>query len=94
MQEALSLVFNLGLYVGDNEPKTLKDVIDYTYLLLSDFSCNVFVQVDNNEPNDLDAIKDDDYYANYIVTGSYVDRLSDVVIYAISQEDYKNGCKK
>lgn len=94
MQEALSLVFNLGLYIGDNEPKTLKDVIDYTHLLLSDFSCNVFVQVDNNEPNDLDAIKDNDYYANYIVTGSYVDRLSGVVIYAISQEDYKNGYKK
>lgn len=94
MQNALEMVFNIGLYIHSAGRRKLKDVISHTYDLLIGLPVNVYVMVDNNEPNDLNAIKDNNYYANYIVTGSYVDKYSNVIICAISQEDFKNGCEK
>lgn len=96
MERASEVTYNINSYIGPDGVRTIKDVISFIYsvYMISEFPFNIFVSVDNNEPNDFDAIKDSEYYDEYIVTGSYVDKNSSVIIYAISQEDYENGCKE
>lgn len=55
---------------------------------------HIFISVDGNEPNDYDAICNNEIYLDYIVTGGYINNNREVIICAIPKEDINYGCEE
>ena len=91
-----SIVLNLNHFISQDELKTISDVmciIDNTLPKVF-IDKNIFISVDNNEPNDYECIMTNNRYLSYIVTGVYINIYQQIIVVAIPKEIIENGNQK